>query len=248
MATKTAKNLANLARIRALVGEVEDPSFNHTQVTGWVERARLAVVAVYGAGSDQLARFDEIRYSPSMWTDSTPDSTFHNVAVGGARQAAKMLSAVAEDIEHDLAGPELPHLSTAAMHPWVADAAARLWENGHQQQAVQAAATAVEQWLKLKLGAHSGSAAGIVAAAFSSKPAAAGSPRLRFRAVGPEGSDNWTSAHDGAGAFGRGCMLRIRNLYTHDNDADRDEQEDLEALAALSLLARWIEDAEVEKA
>lgn len=41
----------------------------------------------------------------------------------------------------------------------------------------------------------------------------------------------------------RGCFLRIRNLYTH-NQGDT-EQEDLEALAALSLLARWIDSAEI---
>ena len=40
-------------------------------------------------------------------------------------------------------------------------------------------------------------------------------------------------------------MQRIRNLYTH--NAGRNEQEDLEALTALSLLARWIDDAEVER-
>ena len=62
----------------------------------------------------------------------------------------------------------------------------------------------------------------------------------------PVGSDGWKSAHDGAGAFGRGCFLRIRNLYTH-HDGDV-EQEDLEALAALSLLARWIDSAAVVKA
>jgi hypothetical protein len=67
---------------------------------------------------------------------------------------------------------------------------------------------------------------------------------LRFDDVGPVGSDDWNSAHDGAAHFGRGCMLRIRNLYTHRGGAD--DWEDLEALTALSLLARWIDAARVD--
>lgn len=39
--------------------------------------------------------------------------------------------------------------------------------------------------------------------------------------------------------------MRIRNLYSH---GEPDPEHALEALAALSLLARWIDDAEVEKA
>ncbi len=45
-------------------------------------------------------------------------------------------------------------------------------------------------------------------------------------------------------SFGRGCMMRVRNLYSHGHEPT--EQEALEALAALSLLARWIDDAGVE--
>lgn len=44
-------------------------------------------------------------------------------------------------------------------------------------------------------------------------------------------------------AFGRGCMMRIRNLYTHGQEPS--EQEALEALAALSLLARWCDNTVV---
>lgn len=57
--------------------------------------------------------------------------------------------------------------------------------------------------------------------------------------------DAWKNAHEGAGAFGRGCFMRIRNLYTHDQG--QDEQSDLEAMAALSLLARWIDAAHVDR-
>lgn len=79
-------------------------------------------------------------------------------------------------------------------------------------------------------------------AAFSPKDPKSGEPRLRFTEF-PAGSENWTNAHEGAMAFGRGCMMRVRNLYNHGHEPS--EQEALEALAALSLLARWIDEAAV---
>lgn len=44
--------------------------------------------------------------------------------------------------------------------------------------------------------------------------------------------------------YGRGCMMRIRNLVEHHHD-ELPEQEALECLASLSLLARWIDEAVV---
>lgn len=93
---------------------------------------------------------------------------------------------------------------------------------------------------------HEGSSASLVASAFSPADPKPDAPRLRVSGFDPVGSDQWKSAHEGAGAFGRGCFLRIRNLYTH-HDGETDH-EDLEALAALSLLARWIDIAEPVKA
>lgn len=242
MATgKTAKNLERLRRLIAEAADVTPASHR-----AWKERARIALVAVYGEGSPQLERFDDIRYTLGFWSDTTPQSRFDAAVMGGVRNATEMLTAVAEDIEHELEVPEVEMIDVAGLHPWVSDAAARLWTNGHRQQAVQAAATAVEQWLRAKLDVHKGPAASLVASAFSPTAPATGSPRLRFQAFDPAGSDSWKNAHEGASAFGRGVMLRIRNLYTHATGGS--EQEDLEALAALSLLARWIDEATVEHA
>lgn len=212
----------------------------------WVQRARLAVAAVYGDESSQVERFDDIRYSLPIWTDSTPDHYFDAAAMSGVREAIGELQAIAEDIREHLDPGDVPTANPATMHPWVADAAGRLWQDGYRRQAVQAAANAVETRLRLKVDVHDGSTASIAASAFSLKTPDADQPRLRFSDVGPDGSDQWKAAHEGAGAFGRGCFLRIRNLYTHHDGGS--EQADLEALAALSLLARWIDDAAVERA
>ncbi len=232
-----------LDRLQRLIDQAGEPGNN--EISAWKERARLAVAAAYGENADQLERFDSIRWSLAMWSDRTPQSAHVEARRGGLKRAVEMLEAYVEDLEARGAKPTLPGLNPDDFHPWVGDVAARLWIDGHTRQAVQTAATSVEGWLRGKLSAHEGSAASLVASAFSTADPDPESSRLRFPDIGPAGSDNWKSAHDGAGAFGRGCFLRIRNLYTH-RDGES-PQEDLEALAALSLLARWIDTAEVQR-
>lgn len=230
-------------RVQRLIGQAESLAANETNA--WRERAHLAVVAVYGEGSDQVKRFDDIRWTLSIWTDSTPDRAFAEAERTGLRHSVEFLRAVLEDLEEKEGPQSLPGLDPNQFHPLVLGSASRLWQDGHKRQAVQAAASALENQLRFKTEVHQGSVSSLVASAFSPDNPKPGSPRLRFSGFGPVGSDGWNSAHEGAGAFGRGCFLRIRNLYVHHDG--QDQQEDLEALAALSLLARWIEAAEVAR-
>ncbi|WP_349318949.1 TIGR02391 family protein [Mycolicibacterium canariasense] len=50
------------------------------------------------------------------------------------------------------------------------------------------------------------------------------------------------------GAHQRAADAGIRNPFNHEGHMDIDEQRALEYLAALSVLARWVDDAEVETA
>lgn len=236
-----ATTLSQQERIKRLIKQAD--GLPASGIDGWKERARLAVVSVYGEGSGQLERFDGIRWSLPMWSSSTPQSAFDRAKRGGLQSSVQMLEAIAEDLEEVDKTPGLPEIDLSSLHPWIVDAASRLWHDGHRRQAVQAAATSVENWLRAKTKVHQGSVASLVGSAFSSAQPTGKSPRLRFPDIGPTDSDAWKNAHEGAAAFGRGCFLRIRNLYTHQNGET--EQVDLEALAALSLLARWIDEAEL---
>jgi hypothetical protein len=60
----------------------------------------------------------------------------------------------------------------------------------------------------------------------------------------PGDSESYRSARVGEPRFGEGCMTGIRNLPTHDTD-ELEEQIAFEHLAALSVHARWAEEAEV---
>jgi hypothetical protein len=69
--------------------------------------------------------------------------------------AATELLGVLENRERieEITGPPGPALAVSRMHPWVWDHAAALWEDGHRSSAVQAAATAIFDFLlPTKLG------------------------------------------------------------------------------------------------
>ena len=234
------KTRQNLERLRKVLADADGlaPSDRNE----WRERARLAITATYGVDSAELERFEKIRYTLGVWTTGTPDSAFEQAAQSVIAKAASALRAMIEDVDVAVSEPDLVPPSVAGLHPWVRDPAARLWHDGYRRQAVQAAATSIEGWLKNKLGIFDANAATLVNAFGSGDPTPR-LPRLRFPDVGPADSDSWKNAHDGAASFGRGCVMRIRNLYTHEGEVD--EQEDLEALCSLSLLARWIDQADV---
>jgi hypothetical protein len=131
------------------------------------------------------------------------------------------------------------------------EAASRLWADWHRRAAIQAAATAVfDGHLPAKLGRMRDAKGGVdvVGQAFSIKPPEPDAPRLRLRAYDEAAErQDWVNAHEGAMKLGQGCAQFIRNLSTHNLDEPAD-QEGLEMLANLSLFARLVDAAEVERA
>lgn len=76
--------------------------------------------------------------------------------------------------------------------------------------------------------------------AYGENPPKPNEPRLRPASDIDPDSDTWDSLLHGARHFGMGSALLIRNIATHERDMMA-EHECLEALAALSLLARRVE-------
>ncbi|HEY0891260.1 MAG TPA: TIGR02391 family protein [Nocardioides sp.] len=139
--------------------------------------------------------------------------------------------------------PPGPRIAAASLHPWVWTAAREVWANGHHREAVANAATMVESNFRSKLGRFDISGASLARQAFSLSPASAAQPRLRL-VDGPDAPEDqrWKSAHQGAMDFGAGVFEGIRNWAAHVVE-DADEQVALEYLAALSVLARWVDGA-----
>jgi hypothetical protein len=149
--------------------------------------------------------------------------------------------------QHDaIFEPHGPQLDAVQLHPWVWQNALALWTSGHRRAAVQAAATAifdVQLPAKLERGPDTKGGKDLAGQAFSTKDAEPGSSRLRLSRYDPD-SRNWTSLHEGAMYLGQGAAQAIRNLTTHDL-TELEEQRALEMLAALSLFARFVDEADV---
>lgn len=141
-----------------------------------------------------------------------------------------------------------PQIEVAALHTLVWQAAQAQWEAGHRHEAVLAAAKAVNSHLQTKIGRRDVSEADLVRQAFSEKPPEADKKRLRFTSIADEQTRK--SMRQGVMDFGAGCFAAIRNPLGHlpNDEVELGEQTALERLAALSLLARWIDEANVESA
>ena len=145
-------------------------------------------------------------------------------------------------------GPVGPTLAASQLHAWVWDAAADLWDDGYHEQAVEEAFKRVERRTQRKVDRRDLGGKKLYANAFSLNDATADMPRLRFPKIKKdERPDDWTSAHEGAMHLGMGCAQGIRNRRAH-SSVDITEQEALEQLAALSVLARWVDECEVVNA
>jgi hypothetical protein len=139
----------------------------------------------------------------------------------------------------------MPDLVRDRLHPVVSSAVEEVWRDGHLREAVQRASSAVfDELLVRKYGrADIRDGKDRVTQAFTTERATPETPRLRFTRL-PHGSAPWRSLHEGVMHFGQGCSQAIRNVTTHNLERPAEELA-LDCLASLSLLARWIDEAEV---
>lgn len=138
-----------------------------------------------------------------------------------------------------------PTLDPVRFHPLVWAAAQRLWNDGHLRQAVAAAGEAVTGQMKQLTGRNDAADTSLWQQAFSEKAPEAGKPRLRW--PGDLIDQDVKTMNDGLRLFAPGSNMVIRNPATH-IDADLSEQDALERLATLSVLARFVDACRVESA
>jgi Protein of unknown function (Hypoth_ymh) len=143
--------------------------------------------------------------------------------------------------------PDSPDLVADQLHSWVWEAAAPLWYAGSRQGAVHAAARSVNARMQQKRGHKDKTDAALCREFFSLDEPAPGRPRLRFPGYSRTDS-TWRSRQQGAMDFGAGCFQGVRNPAAHQHGLDLPEQVALEQLAAFSLLARWVDECDVETA
>jgi Protein of unknown function (Hypoth_ymh) len=141
---------------------------------------------------------------------------------------------------------DAPVLPADQFHPWVWEPAAPLWAADAHQDAVLAAARTVNRRLQQKLGRHDVSDSDLFMQSFDPKDPVPGKSRLRF--PGDRTSPTWRARQEGAKYLAAGASMAIRNEAAHEDTVDWSEQEALEHLAVLSVVARWVDECEVESA
>lgn len=146
----------------------------------------------------------------------------------------------------DRAQAELPPtVDVAEMHPAVWGQAARLWRDGHYRQAVSAAADGVIGLVKSRTGRRDIEDTSLWQQAFSKDDPEPGKPRLRW--PGNQTDKTVISMNSGLRQFAPGAQLTIRNPATH-GPGELTEQEAVERLSVLSLLARWVDQCDLIEA
>lgn len=144
-------------------------------------------------------------------------------------------------------GDNAPDMDAANLHPWAWENGRSYWNTGHYHQAVMQAAIRINAETQAKLGRMDLSETALFNEAFSLNAPKADAPRLRL--ADDDGSKTYENLHRGARAFAEGLYAAVRNpgMHTPQQTDGGQEQLALEQLAAFSMLARWVEQAEVEK-
>ncbi len=149
----------------------------------------------------------------------------------------------ADEVRKNL-GEDAPDLSAAALHPWIWSGASSLWQSGHYREAVEGAIKKLNAETQNKVRRRDVSETDLFKQAFSMDEPKPGKARLRR--MKDDGSDTYKSVQRGAMSLAEGVFAGIRNPLSHEVDHEFSEQEALEYLAALSVLARWVDKSEVE--
>ena len=181
------------------------------------------------------------------WRTQVPDTSANN---RWSRHREAALRAREElvrerEVEQNL-GENSPELSAAELHTWIWSGASSLWQSGHYREAVEGAIKKLNAETQNKVGRRDVSETDLFKQAFTLDAAVPGKTRLRR--MTPDSSDTYKSVQRGAMAFAEGIFAGIRNPLSHEADQELSEQEALEYLAALSVLARWVDAAKLETA
>ncbi|GAA1315386.1 TIGR02391 family protein [Pseudonocardia xinjiangensis] len=163
----------------------------------------------------------------------------------GARTAAQTAVGILKELDdlRNRLAPDSPTLPADTFHPWVWDAARTFWESRHYAQAVEQAWKSINAHLQNKVGRRDVSDDALVNAALPMTEPKAGNARLHL--PGDRSSPTWVSRQRGLHMMGQACAAGIRNVVAHELDLDLPSQVALEYLAALSVLARWIDETEL---
>ncbi|HBX82658.1 MAG TPA: hypothetical protein DEH05_16470 [Propionibacteriaceae bacterium] len=143
-----------------------------------------------------------------------------------------------QDLEVRLA-LDSPSLAADRLHAVVWAGAAVVWSTASYRVAVGQAAVALSAHIKARVGSHLNERE-LVSQVFSPEDPRPGQARLHH--PGNKKDKSWRSRQEGLHLIAQGAFAGIRNPAAHDV-IEWSEQEGLEHLAVLSVVARWADEA-----
>lgn len=180
------------------------------------------------------------------WRTEVPDTSANNRWSRHREAAIRVREELVrqQEVKENL-GENAPELSAAKLHPWVWSGARSLWQSGHYREAVEGAIRKLNAETQNKVGRRDVSETDLFKQAFSKDEPAPG--RARLRRMTDDGSKTFDSVQRGAMSFAEGVFAGIRNPLSHEANQELPEQAALEYLASLSVLARWVDEAAVDR-
>lgn len=156
----------------------------------------------------------------------------------GEEKVRRALGALRDraEVQHRLA-PEAPELVADQLHPTVWQAAAPTWDTGVYRVSVEQAALSLATHIKTR-GQSKLTDRRLMQDVFAPDLPKPGSTRLHF--PGDRLEETWKSRQSGLHQLAQGAYAGIRNVAAHD-DSEWAENEAIEYLAVLSVVARWAE-------
>ena len=211
----------------------------------WCIRVDRAICEILGTDNELHETMSEVRHRMAFGVDIEPRKRRREAELfGSIRAATRFALNGAAFVEQE----KETVVRVVDLHPWIAEPAERLFDDGHRRQAILAAAQNLEKQWRTLLGVATPTLSQLAQESFSASAPTPEHPRLRYPTLGTDtNSPVWKNAHIGAMEYAKGCAMRIRNLNLHhpeDSEPTRDYT--VESLSALSLLARWITEAEVQ--
>lgn len=186
----------------------------------------------------QVLGYDRL---PDLLSQVVPGRTVN--LMSGVVMCQEALGRLQTDVEtRGKLGSRAPSLAADQLHPDVWEAASRRWVSGNYSDAVQRAATFLNASIQDLTGRHDVSDSELMREVFSLAPPISNKPRLVWPGVDTNLSVR--AMRVGILSYSQGIFSTVRNITTHSIE-EMSPQVALEQLAALSVLARWVDECEL---
>jgi uncharacterized protein (TIGR02391 family) len=231
---KLEEFLATCEEYRRLEGRIPPGSY-------WDENLMRPITNTVEQQVPTVRRILEV-LDPSLLSEDFGISELYG-GLSATETATRKALAVLKDRDEWRArlAPDGPALVASSLHEWIWGAAAQFWDAGQCEAAVEYGAKSLNAHIQKKSGMSTADrelASEVFSAKLSTK-------NVRLWLPGRRDADTWRSRQDGLHLLAMSAFAGIRNVVAHSVAAGWSQQEALEYLAVLSVVARWVDETEV---